>query len=1679
MNSFFGRQSDAKSRSQNKTVSRLMMTSAIVAVGSFAAIPTAIAADIELPVFGSLGGGNATVTTNAALDKMDITQTTNRVIINWNTFNIGADATVQFYQQSANDLAVNRVSNDGQFSRINGRLIANGKVMILDPNGVMFGAGSMIDVGAIVASTGDINASRVMAGDLVLKLTNFGTGQIINAGTITALDSGLVALVGPTVKNSGVINASLGRVSLAAGNESATVDLYGDGLVSLAYTDKNDNLLSENTGEINAVGGTIQMTSAAAKDVVDSVVNMNGIAKANSAIVTNGKIILSAKKVKVGSGAVVKGKTNVNAKSVDLAATIDGPVSGSSMEVNVQSNAAKIAQALDIISNNGTINVGAGTYNEHIVVNKSGVYLKGAKAGLEGYNAARGSGESIIIPNSPGITIAANNVTVDGFTITGATGLDGYGIFVDNASNATIKYNIIKNNSQDGIFLNKSFNSTISYNLITDTGRHGIYAKGSKDLDILANQIGVKKGGKFNINGDGILLEASHDAYIYNNRIANTTSTANDVGNGIHVQVSNNADIRQNSIYNVDWDGVRISKSNNTKVYNSDIHHAKRVGVYATFSKDTNILNNQIDNTLLRGIMVEKMSGPSLIKGNKIDLSSIDGITIHRSNDVTVEDNEIGYGFDGSFNTPDGKINAHGINITDSGNVKVKGNKIAHTGGKGVSANNVTGLVIGGASTKSDRNIINFTGDSGVHVVNSASALIAGNKIGLLGGANNIKGDGVYLEGSNGSNIESNSISNTKSTANDIGSGIHIMNSSNVFAGYNIISTNGWDGIKITAGDNVRAYLNNIDQVARVGIFAKNGSNLDVSENDIFDASIAGIMIQDMSGLSNISSNEIDKIALNKKAGLDGIYVLRSNNTQVLNNIIGYGEDGLLGTDDTKIKRDGIRIQSSSNVDVLNNKIVNAGANGIHAIDVSGLIQINGNTINSSAANGILVDGYAPGTIIILSKKIAELTEGDDSSEESKPIGLYVNRNIITDSKDDGIELVDVSGKVRVRGNKIDNSGTTSGNGIYIHSSSKPIYASYKSLYSAPLDLLVKVNVVSDSVQNGIYISGISGDIRVKKNNVSNSGTSVSATIGDGIKVENVNNDVVFYDGPYLDRMVTLEEGSDIVDPVNQLLISGNTVQNSSGNGIGVYNVGGKITIKKNDISDSGKNGIFVGNNMMVGYPDYAETMMAEVYYPYPIYSTSVDLLIANNDIINSDFNGISVENLNGDIRILTNDITDSSSNGISASYINNANMFPIFASLDVSLEDVIVDPDYPTNLGSQLIIDGNTIDNSGRNGIDLYNVGGLARVSRNIITDSGDNGIYAYNSDYSYFDLPGDEEYLSEVRRPYPESNPISLYIIDNTIENLTVVSEPDEESMDARISKKEDKGGFAAINLNIGSQGYAKIAGNQMTGPDFQYGLYANSGRIDLTGRTNTITDTNIGMGFYPDSSETYDSPEYFDFLADRLSLVGDTIGTTAFVDQSELFVDLGYGAFFAPGTPTILNGNDATYTLGSSVIAPSANGGFVTQAEYDTLESRINHYNDIQNRGLFFFTVFPDQQTIDQSDVFRTFDFLGGPQNGGTLTVTGLPSIGGLARVGNVPFNPNLIEPAAGDEEGTGNNIAGIEPASGSASGNDTSCWADATQSLGQGTAVMFNFGAGSSALLQDAVTCGTGSAPAQGI
>lgn len=252
---------------------RKLIAAALALTGSGLFAPLALAA----PSGGQVSAGVGSIAQAGV--NTTITQNSQNLAINWQSFGIGANEAVNFVQPNATAIALNRVLGQDP-SQILGSLTANGQVFIVNPNGVLFGAGSQVNVGGLVASALDMSNADFMAGNHAFS--NGGTaGAIVNQGTLTAAQGGYIALLAPEVRNEGVISATLGTALLAAGDK-VTLNLNNGSLLGYSIDQGALNALAENKQLIQADGGQVFMSAQAANALTTAMVNNTGIIEART-----------------------------------------------------------------------------------------------------------------------------------------------------------------------------------------------------------------------------------------------------------------------------------------------------------------------------------------------------------------------------------------------------------------------------------------------------------------------------------------------------------------------------------------------------------------------------------------------------------------------------------------------------------------------------------------------------------------------------------------------------------------------------------------------------------------------------------------------------------------------------------------------------------------------------------------------------------------------------------------------------------------------------------------------------------------------------------------------------------------------------------------------------------------------------------------------------------------------------------------------------------------------------------------------------------------------------------------------------------------------------------------------------------------------------------------------------
>jgi filamentous hemagglutinin family protein len=251
----------------------------------------------------SIGHGPSTTT---------IDQASQRAVINWPSFDVGSQQTVTVDAPSATAVTLMRVTGPIP-TQIAGRVNSNGQVVITNAAGVDFYKGSQVNTSGLLVSAAGIGNQNFTVGKLVFSQAPRPNATVTNAGKITVGQAGVMGMLAPAVVNQGVITATLGSVALL-GAKTATLDLYGDGLVApddigpvtvvpIGMNGKPRTALVTQTGIVSAGGGSIELQGSAASGLIATLDSDSGTISAQTVGAKLGSIVFGA----VGGGIRVGG----------------------------------------------------------------------------------------------------------------------------------------------------------------------------------------------------------------------------------------------------------------------------------------------------------------------------------------------------------------------------------------------------------------------------------------------------------------------------------------------------------------------------------------------------------------------------------------------------------------------------------------------------------------------------------------------------------------------------------------------------------------------------------------------------------------------------------------------------------------------------------------------------------------------------------------------------------------------------------------------------------------------------------------------------------------------------------------------------------------------------------------------------------------------------------------------------------------------------------------------------------------------------------------------------------------------------------------------------------------------------------------------------------------------------
>jgi filamentous hemagglutinin family protein len=416
-----------------------------------------VAPAFALPTGGQVVAGSVKFN-NATPNSLVITNTPG-AIINWNNFSVGAIETVKFQQQSSLSSVLNRVTGNTS-SSIQGALLSNGRVFLLNPNGILFGAGSKVDVGGLVASTLNISDSDFRKGKLNFQ-GGENPGTIQNAGTLDAAKN--IYLIAPDIENSGILRSAQGEILLAAGRQVSLVDgAHPDiQIVVSAPADKAVNLGDIAAGKISIFGALVQQKGKASADRVE--------------VDEKGRIVFKATKqldLEAGSQTTASGPTggSITLQTTEGDTYVKGSVSatakvgaGGTAQVLGQRVAVMDQASIDVSgeTGGGTILIGGDYQGKNAAVQNSTATWFGPDASLKANANTNGDGGKVIVW-ADDVTRAYGSIEAKG----GAQ--QGNGGFIETSGKGSLEVAGIRVNTGGGTWLLDPYSIVIDNSSTTD-----------------------------------------------------------------------------------------------------------------------------------------------------------------------------------------------------------------------------------------------------------------------------------------------------------------------------------------------------------------------------------------------------------------------------------------------------------------------------------------------------------------------------------------------------------------------------------------------------------------------------------------------------------------------------------------------------------------------------------------------------------------------------------------------------------------------------------------------------------------------------------------------------------------------------------------------------------------------------------------------------------------------------------------------------------------------------------------------------------------------------------------------------------------------------------------------------------------------------------------------------------
>ena len=879
-----------------------------------------------------------------------------------------------------------------------------------------------------------------------------------------------------------------------------------------------------------------------------------------------------------------------------------------------------------------------------------------------------------------------------------------------------------------------------------------------------------------NISNYGIDANGADNLQVLGNTFLNFLIDA------IHVENSNNIEIRGNIIHSVGNDGIDVRGGSSHDISDNVIGYTDIAGTIS--AGNGNIGNAGYGNGIMLSDSANTFGDESIINNNIIGQATYNGA--QGGNGVQVSNSSF-VKIAGAIGNIIKDVQGDGVSIKGgtNNNIIVENNTITDAERVGVYTENANNIAIQGNTISGNGRYAAIYGYQGFDLH------ITGNTI------NNVDEMGIYLQGVNTgipgfSTITGNFIDNTgqnkkNSDGTNSGDGIRIV-ASNAWVTLNEIGNHGGN----VSGNGISL----LGAQPGAGVVVRGNTIVGVTEDGILGLSTNNLTI----GGTGVAENNIITNVGGHGINLDGV----NGATIVNNDITNAGVDGihvLFGS--------GITVGGDTNAE---GNTITAQQDGIEVRSTSGAVKVNRNDINAtgSSANDHGIEIYGTTDAIVDRNRIDNA--GGDGINVAQSSGVEITRNIISGTQNgSGITLGAAVSNSEIRGNTVTNAqlhginvvGNHFGTLDILNNTVRGVITGDGITVTTSTDPVVTGNTIDIVAGNGISING-SANSKVKNNFI---GVGADHISGNG------DDSAIQGNGIFINQSDTAE-------------VTGNLVAHANQNGINVVNSQLGTKINKNTINDSANNGIrvFASSDVTIGGANdtFANTINgtdAGWMHNGITVNGGSDNKVKYNTVNNAGGFGIGIDG-STDADVIGNKINNASFNGIQLYHANGAT---VDANVIIGAQTGIA-----AETSENLKIRGNFIGTSGNrvtnHGIELYYGAPHAIITGNTIFATN-NGINVLNAGGQF----NDDVTIGSLIAPN---------IIDGGV-NGVYIDGGNHQTVTGNNIKNTSADGIYVQNLT----GTNLIFGNELAGIG-QDGIQAVNAN-NLTVSTNHITGTNTKAG------------------------------------------------------------------------------------------------------------------------------------------------------------------------------------------------------------------------------------------